>query len=333
MAKKGQHQAPETSPTNTTGNAPSPQSGKQGQGTQSGTNLAATRNATGPRTKLGKRRSSKNAIKFGIFSKATLLESESRAEYASLRAALWKSKQPGDEFEEILLDKMASNLWRQRRVLIAEGAEIRKNTEFLEFDRWQKKLEEAEEISQKVYQAAKPGIAPEPVGLVWSENLEALESSLEILCELKESFEAKGFDEDDEFKLKQIYGLWGVIHLRRTLQDDYMDWAVTENLTEEERTAGGYLTSDECKQNVADLVGAEIKWLKSHKKDLESSEAKRMEVEILRQCVPDSPGLDSLLRVSSNLTRDFDRMLTQYDHAQRMRRGQPPPPEINVKIS
>jgi len=41
-----------------------------------------------------------------------------------LRDGLWKAKQPGNEFEEILLDKMVSILWRQRRVLIAEGADL-----------------------------------------------------------------------------------------------------------------------------------------------------------------------------------------------------------------
>ena len=40
--------------------------------------------ATGPRTELGKRRSSSNATKHGIFSKAVLINGESRAELQSL---------------------------------------------------------------------------------------------------------------------------------------------------------------------------------------------------------------------------------------------------------
>jgi hypothetical protein len=133
MARKVEPQEPGASKIGTTGNESQPPSSKQGQATRSRTNLAAVRNATGPRTEIGKRRSSQNAVKSGIFFRATLLEGESRAEYESLRKGLWNSKQPGDEFEEILLDKMVSNLWRQHRVLIAEGAEIRRNSEFVEF--------------------------------------------------------------------------------------------------------------------------------------------------------------------------------------------------------
>lgn len=107
------------------------------------------RGPTGPRTELGKRRSSQNAIKSGIFSKATLLKGESRAEYESLRESLWKSRPPGDELEEILLDMIVRNLWRQHRVDVAEAAIIRRSSEFLEFDRRQNEQAEAETISQK----------------------------------------------------------------------------------------------------------------------------------------------------------------------------------------
>jgi hypothetical protein len=41
--------------------------------------------ATGPRTELGKQRSSQNAIRHGIFSEAILLKGESQAGFDSLR--------------------------------------------------------------------------------------------------------------------------------------------------------------------------------------------------------------------------------------------------------
>lgn len=44
----------------------------------------ADRNATGPRTELGKQRASHNATKHGVFSKVVVLKAESRAEYAAL---------------------------------------------------------------------------------------------------------------------------------------------------------------------------------------------------------------------------------------------------------
>jgi len=296
--------------------------------------MTKIRNPTGPRTVVGKRRSSRNATKFGIFSKSTLLEGESRAEYESLRKAFWKSKSPGDEFEEILLDKMVSNCWRQCRALIAEGAEIRKNSEFVEFDRQQKELKEAEEITQRWYAKTRPGFVPEPVGFMWSiENPGVLERCTEILVELQQGIEATGLDLDRDGPLLEIiYGDPAKAHLRKTLQDEYSEALDTADLTEEERARPRYSTPEECKQHVLEEIGAEIARLEQYQKDREPVEFKRSDVEILRQRVPDSPGLDRLLRYASSLERAFDRMLTQYDRAQRMRKGQPPP-QSDGKIS
>jgi hypothetical protein len=159
----------------------------------------SNRKSTVPRTEGGKKRSGRNATKFGIFSKETLLQGESRSECDTLREGLWESKQPGNAFEETLLDKRASNLWRQHRVLIAERAEIRRHSEFVEFDHEQKQLEAAEEVSQKTYQQISRRILPQPVGLIWSiENPEALARCIEILVELQQGIQARGFNSEED---------------------------------------------------------------------------------------------------------------------------------------
>jgi hypothetical protein len=283
--------------------------------------MAKNRNATGPRTVIGKKRSSQNATKFGIFSKVTLLEGESRADYESLRKGLWKSKQPGDLFEEILLDKMVSNLWRQHRVLIAENAEIQRNSEFLEFDRRRKEGKEAD--------------GPQFDGLRWNiENPNMLERCLEILGELRLGIETRGFDKERDVPvLRTIYGYTCIPRLRRTLQERYLGLLLTAEVTEEVRAREGYATPEQCKLGALRAIGDEIGYLEKFQEEQESVQTKRMEVEVLRQLVPDSPGLDRLLRYGNNLERAFDRMLTQYDRAQRMRKGQPLPPQLDVKIS
>jgi hypothetical protein len=297
--------------------------------------MTKNRIATGPRTEIGKMRSSQNAIKFGIFSRATLLKDESRAEYDSLCQGLWKSKPPGDEFEEILLDKIASNLWRQRRVLIAEHAEIRRNGEFVEFDQRQKQLEDAEEVSQKLYEQTDPTLVPEPVGLMWSiANPEALERSIEILVELQQQIKADGFGgESDKWRLKSIYGDPSVAHLRPTLQDVYFTWFDSTKVTEEERAQAGHPTPEQCKKIVLREVGVEIRRLEQYREKREPIESERRKVEILRQRVPDSPGLDRLLRYGNNLEREFYRLLAQYEHAQQTRKRQPLPPRSDVNTS
>ena len=48
---------------------------------------------------------------------------------------------------------------------------------------------------------------------------------------------------------------------------------------------------------------------------------------------PDFPGLDRLLRYPIALERAFDRTLTQLERLQRIRKGQPLPPQVDVNIS
>jgi hypothetical protein len=77
--------------------------------------------STGPRTRHGKDKSKQNATTYGIFSQAVVLKGESRAEVNALRNGLCDYFQPEGAMEEVLVDKLAAYLWRQRRLIVAEG--------------------------------------------------------------------------------------------------------------------------------------------------------------------------------------------------------------------
>src|SRR5215469_3055803 len=102
-----------------------------------------TGKATGPRSAFGKERSEHNAVKHGIFSKVVVLKGELRSEYYSLWHSLIEDFNPVGPFEDGLVEMLAVTRWHQRRLLIAEGAEIRAEREFMEFDQEQKQLNEA----------------------------------------------------------------------------------------------------------------------------------------------------------------------------------------------
>jgi len=68
--------------------------------------------STGPRTERGKQRSRHNALKHGIFSEAAVLKSESHAEFQSLLKGLRECLQPQGTLEEVLVEKLATILWR-----------------------------------------------------------------------------------------------------------------------------------------------------------------------------------------------------------------------------
>jgi hypothetical protein len=88
----------------------------------------------GPRTVIGKTIASKNALKHGIFSSAMLLKSESRAEYDSLLSGLDECLKPEGTLERFLVEKLAVLIWRYRRLIITETAEITSGGNPLDFD-------------------------------------------------------------------------------------------------------------------------------------------------------------------------------------------------------
>jgi hypothetical protein len=117
------------------------QQGKESHGDESGTTTAnnnygsspLTRSASGPRTRQGKERSKYNALKYGVFSKVVVLKDEPKAEFEDMLNGLIDYFHPEGEFEGILVDKLAVQFWRQRRLIIADSkADIRKDAGLVE---------------------------------------------------------------------------------------------------------------------------------------------------------------------------------------------------------
>lgn len=85
-------------------------------------NRANARKSTGPRTQAGKERSRMNALKHGLLAKSVLLEHEDPAEWEALCEALFMRFDPADVIEEELVGRVASLLWRMRRIPVFEAA-------------------------------------------------------------------------------------------------------------------------------------------------------------------------------------------------------------------
>lgn len=288
-----------------------------------------THKATGPRTPAGKGRSKHNALKHGIFSKVTLLDNESRPELDSLLSGLRDDLKPERMLEEILVEKLATLLWRYRRLMIAEAAEIQKGAAFLE---WEEK-EQQEKETQETSFINPMDFTVEKIGLVRRmANPRILERCLDLLKELKDTFERDGFDsKSNEEILTKLYG--NGEHLTETLSDTYEIWSSTAERSEQERKENEYASVEQCKSNFLEPLKGEIAYLKQYKKARASMESQRMLLESLRQNVPDAPQLDRLLRYEASLERSIDRTLIQLERLQRMRLGQSVAPPIKLDIS
>ncbi len=65
-----------------------------------------------------------NALKHGVLSKLTVLPHEDASEFEGLVSALIAEHQPSGPTETHLVEELAAIMWRKRRVLLAENAEI-----------------------------------------------------------------------------------------------------------------------------------------------------------------------------------------------------------------
>jgi hypothetical protein len=137
-------------------------------------------------------------LKHGIFSKIVVLKGEPRAEFDSLLHGLRNSLKPEGTLEDLLVENLAISSWRKRRLLVAEGAEIRKGTEFLGWEEEQNQHNEAENIAF---------LDVEYSGLVSRiTNPKVMEKCLDLLRRLKDEIEESGCDEKgDQAILARLY--------------------------------------------------------------------------------------------------------------------------------
>ncbi len=256
-----------------------------------------------------------------------LLKDEPRAQYHGVLQGLWEDLQPVGTAEEVLVEKLAMLLWRHRRLIVAEGAEIQNSTQFIEWEQQNEQQEEAEKIGRSSTLEYKGGLIQN------IDNPHVLIRCLELLAELREAFSANGFLPEDSDTLERIYGEPSESQLNENLYDEYRGWLHTAGASDVERHSKGYASPAECKQIVLERIDEEIRRLKRYQKTRAAVEAERKKLEALRRNVPGSPALDRLLRYEASLERSFDRTLSQLERLQRMHLGQPVLPPVKVELS
>lgn len=79
-------------------------------------NQANSQKSTGPTSAQGKARSSRNSFKHGLYAKDLVLPNEDPAELDQLRASLRAEHEPINTTEEMLVNDLAENFWRLRRM-------------------------------------------------------------------------------------------------------------------------------------------------------------------------------------------------------------------------
>ena len=83
----------------------------------------------GPRTEEGKKRSSANSLKHGIFAKVAMLPGELPEQFEELHNGMIEDLKPHGTTEECLVRRLAETQWRAGRILNAETDAILKAQE------------------------------------------------------------------------------------------------------------------------------------------------------------------------------------------------------------
>jgi hypothetical protein len=83
-------------------------------------NLRNATRSSGPKTAVGKARSSQNALRHGLRSELPVLPGERARDWEAHQAGILRSLAPVGALEEALAQRVALCLWRQRRVILYE---------------------------------------------------------------------------------------------------------------------------------------------------------------------------------------------------------------------
>jgi hypothetical protein len=277
--------------------------------------------STGPRTPQGKQRSKFNARKHGLFSKAVLFHDESRPEYELLLNGLQESLQPQGKLEEVLVENLAAILWRKRRLLQVEAAEITK-ARILNFDSaLQDKADELEYAHLKESSDGK---------LRRSSNLTIFENAIAILNILRLSDGGDSGTAKVREMLRLIYGAEKDGALPCALRQLFVaQWKFSLASLKEENSND----SADPTESMPEPIDQEILRLAKLYDDAATIETLKRAHDLAPARVPPQEVSDRLLRIEAHLSREFDRTLSQLERLQRMRKGQPVPPSLKLALS
>jgi len=279
--------------------------------------------ATGPRTPKGKQRSSRNALKYGIFSKFLILKSESRAAYQSVLNGLREDLQPQGTLEAALVESLAVLLWRKRRLLQAESAEISMEHIFRDLDAYEKQQVETWD-RYRAGETAGGMLRPSP-------NPFLVQEAIRILTKMRKHLKESGFDQNiGSFLLKKLYG---TDHDGEPPGGLYRQFETLLFFTTMAQNKNESAVVETLKNTMVECFNIEIEWLESQEFMRKNVQDLKGKFQALADLIPRQDAMDRLVRYECHMSREFDRVLNQLERVQRMRKGHPPSPTLNVNVS
>jgi hypothetical protein len=259
--------------------------------------------STGPRTVAGKRRSSRNSTKHGIFSRNLILDGELQVDFDAVLSDLQVHFQPRGRMENYLIEQLAIQMWRKHRVLLAETAMISRSPGFLG------NRTAADFPNLKLLRSClKDGSTPV------SAKVAVAQTAAEKLHELLVAVKTRGFEfMNDVATLQDIYG---------GATGDSTDITTRLSLlgilsTTSEIPGADSPSPEECAKYFSELLESERDRFFAL---IDEETQKDVGYTSRSSLIPSEGDLDRILRYEAHLSREFDRTLNQLERLQSVRR-------------
>jgi hypothetical protein len=309
-------------PSNSIGNRLQPPPHLNEPSDQIPPNQAARPKATGPRTAQGKKRSRCNALKHGLLSRFVLVMGESKDDYRSLLNELQDDLRPQGKLEFVVVEHLAALLWRLGRFTKAESAEIAERISFVGTDIKMNQADEALQLSRGAI--ASDGL------MAHHDNPFVAGEIIDIWTELRNIVSSGKFNEIALFFINKLYGVNQYGETPDPSRQAFVAYAEALKLPNVQ-AEHPILTS--MKENLILMIDGEIERFSTLKKIRESFYLEKVLFRRIAAAVPSGVVSDRLMHYEAHLSREIDKALNRLERLQRIRKGQPLPPQVDVKIS
>jgi hypothetical protein len=325
MAESIPSQWPEEFPSSMTENGMQQTSGEEGQRGRSRTNRSVIRKSTGPRTARGKQRSKFNARKHGLYSKVVLLNGESRPEYDDLLKALMEYIQPKGVPEIVEVQNLANLYWRRGRLLLVETAEIAK-ADSIQVDSIIARRAQTLESARR--QGSSDGMRDN------GDELSVVRNAMDSLVKIRQNLEINSSNKHDGSSMTRYY--YFIPTLSDELAQDRMVrviYEIANAVAELTRGREGTENAEFLTETLCQVIDEEVESLADLYKVKATSELQKIKNNVAAARMPSEEASDRIIRCEAHLSREIDRTLNRIERLQRIRKGQPLPPQVDVKIS
>jgi hypothetical protein len=269
----------------------------------------------GPRTPQGKAKSSKNAMKSGIFSKSPIVGDEKEEDWEKHRQGLWDSFQPVGSYEEMLVDQIALNRQQKARLQRSMDGVV------------QHQLDELHQVHRETLIDHLDGL-PADEAIWFGFNPDEAVLTLEMVD--KDS-------DDTALEFYQVEPVLVALRLSCELDADFTWSCVPEGLQPEDVETWNLGLIRQCLEAAATHSKKELQQVRDEAleeaekaaflKYLRREAAKHQyHLRAARALLPPAKDLELNMRYTASLDKEFERLIRHLENSQRARANALPPP-------